>query len=70
MLPGLLRQVYSAAGGGEHEDWAEYDRVVAAERRMAVLLTPTPHLRQPVASRSRIHGGTSARSRSPASDSR
>jgi PPOX class probable F420-dependent enzyme len=39
-LPGLLRQVYSAAGGGQHEDWAEYDRVVAAERRMAVLLTP------------------------------
>jgi len=39
-LPGLLRQVYSAASGGQHEDWAEYDRVVAAERRMAVLLTP------------------------------
>ena len=33
--------VYSAAGGGEHDDWAEYDRVMAAERRMAVLLTPT-----------------------------
>jgi PPOX class probable F420-dependent enzyme len=40
-LPALLRRVYSAAGGGEHDDWAEYDRVVAAERRMAVLLTPT-----------------------------
>ncbi len=39
-LPTLLRRVYSAAGGGQHEDWAEYDRVVAAERRMAVLLTP------------------------------
>lgn len=39
-LPGLLRRVYSAASGGQHEDWAEYDRVVAAERRMAVLLTP------------------------------
>ena len=39
-LPGLLRSVYSAAGGGEHDDWAEYDRVMAAERRMAVLLTP------------------------------
>lgn len=39
-LPGLLRRVYSAAGGGEHDDWAEYDRVVASERRMAVLLTP------------------------------
>lgn len=39
-LPGLLRAVYSAAGGGQHGDWPEYDRVVAAERRMAVLLTP------------------------------
>jgi PPOX class probable F420-dependent enzyme len=40
-LPGLLRAVYSAAGGGEHDDWAEYDRVMAAEGRLAVLLTPT-----------------------------
>lgn len=40
-LPALLRRVYSASGGGHHDDWAEYDRVVAAERRMAVLLTPT-----------------------------
>ena len=40
-VPELLRSVYSAAGGGEHDDWAEYDRVMAAERRVAVLLTPT-----------------------------
>jgi PPOX class probable F420-dependent enzyme len=40
-LAELLRRVFSAAGGGEHDDWAEYDRVVAAERRMAVLLTPS-----------------------------
>lgn len=40
-VPGLLRSIYSAAGGGEHDDWAEYDRVMAAERRVAVLLTPT-----------------------------
>ena len=40
-VPALLRSVYSAAGGGEHDDWAEYDRVMAAERRVAVLLTPT-----------------------------
>jgi len=40
-LTALLRHVYSASSGGEHEDWAEYDRVIAAERRMAVLLTPT-----------------------------
>ena len=40
-LPRLLREIYSAAGGGQHDDWAEYDRVMAAERRMAVLLTPS-----------------------------
>jgi PPOX class probable F420-dependent enzyme len=41
-LPGLLRAVYAAAAGsGQHDDWAEYDRVMAAERRMAVLLTPS-----------------------------
>jgi len=39
-VPGLLRTIYSAAGGGEHADWADYDRVMAAERRVAVLLTP------------------------------
>jgi PPOX class probable F420-dependent enzyme len=39
-LPDLLRTIYSAAGGGEHQDWADYDRVMAAERRVAVLLTP------------------------------
>jgi PPOX class probable F420-dependent enzyme len=38
-LPGLLRDIFTAAGG-THEDWAEYDRVMAAERRVAVLLTP------------------------------
>lgn len=40
-LPALLRTIYSAAGGSEHEDWAEYDRAMAAERRVAVLLEPT-----------------------------
>lgn len=39
-LPDLLRTVYRAAGGGEHEDWPEYDRVMAAEQRVAVLLRP------------------------------
>lgn len=39
-LPALLRTIYSAAGGGEHEDWAEFDRVMAAEKRVAVLLRP------------------------------
>ena len=36
----LLRDVFEAAGG-THEDYAEYDRVVAAERRVAVLVTPS-----------------------------
>jgi len=38
-LPGLLRAVFTAAGG-EHDDWATYDRVMTEERRTAVLLTP------------------------------
>ena len=39
-LPGLLRDVFKAAGG-THDDWAEYDRVMAAEKRVAVLLRPS-----------------------------
>jgi PPOX class probable F420-dependent enzyme len=35
----LLREVFIAAGG-QHEDFDEYDRVMAAERRAAVLITP------------------------------
>jgi len=38
-LPALLRDVFRAAGG-THDDWDEYDRVMAAERRTAVLVTP------------------------------
>ena len=38
-LPRLLRDVFKAAGG-EHDDWDTYDRVMAEERRTAVLLTP------------------------------
>ena len=36
----LLREVFSAAGG-EHDNWAEYDRVMLADRRCAVFVTPT-----------------------------
>ena len=36
----LLREVFTAAGG-THDDFDEYDRVMAAERRTAVLMTPT-----------------------------
>ena len=35
----LLRAVFTAAGG-THEDWETYDRVMARERRTAVLMTP------------------------------
>ncbi len=40
-LPALLRTIYGASGGGEHQDWAEYDRAMASEGRVAVLLRPT-----------------------------
>jgi PPOX class probable F420-dependent enzyme len=36
----LLREVFAAAGG-THDDWDSYDRVMADERRTAVLVTPT-----------------------------
>jgi PPOX class probable F420-dependent enzyme len=35
----LLRDIFSAAGG-THDDWPTYDRVMAQERRAAVLITP------------------------------
>ena len=35
----LLREIFTAAGGS-HDDWAEYDRVMAEQRRTAVLITP------------------------------
>lgn len=38
-VPGLLRAVFRGAGGN-HDDWAEYDRVMAAERRAAVFVDP------------------------------
>jgi PPOX class probable F420-dependent enzyme len=38
-LPSLLREIFTAAGG-THDDWDEYDRVMAAERRVAVFVHP------------------------------
>jgi PPOX class probable F420-dependent enzyme len=38
-VPGLLRDVFGAAGG-THDDWPTYDRVMAEERRAAVLIAP------------------------------
>jgi PPOX class probable F420-dependent enzyme len=35
----LLRDIFRAAGG-THDDWDTYDRVMADERRAAVLLSP------------------------------
>ena len=38
-VPMLLRDIFTAAGG-THDNWAEYDRVMAEERRTAVFITP------------------------------
>ena len=38
-IPQLLRAVFAAAGG-THDDWDTYDRVMAEERRAAVLVRP------------------------------
>ncbi len=35
----LLQAIFTAAGG-EHDDWDEYDRVMAEQRRAAVLIRP------------------------------
>ena len=37
-IPRLLRDVYTSAGGS-HDNWDEYDRVMAAERRTVVLIS-------------------------------
>jgi PPOX class probable F420-dependent enzyme len=36
----LLREIFEAAGG-THDDWDEYDRVMAEQGRTAVLIQPT-----------------------------
>jgi PPOX class probable F420-dependent enzyme len=36
----LLREIFTAAGGS-HDDWDEYDRVMAEQGRTAVLISPT-----------------------------
>lgn len=38
-LRSLLRNIFRAAGG-THDDWDTYDRVMAQERRVAVLISP------------------------------
>jgi len=38
-IPQLLRDVFTAAGG-THDDWDEFDRVMAVERRAAIFVVP------------------------------
>jgi PPOX class probable F420-dependent enzyme len=45
----LLRDIFLAAGG-THDDWDTYDRVMAQERRVAVLITPRRAYTNPPAS--------------------
>ena len=54
-MPGLLRDIYRAAGGN-HPDMAEYDRVMAAERRTAVLLSPDRFTTNPAGTEHQEHG--------------
>lgn len=42
-VPQLVRDVFVAAGG-DHDDWDEYDRVMAAEARTAILVRPSRFL--------------------------
>lgn len=44
----LLRNIFQAAGG-THDDWDTYDRVMAEERRAAVLISPTRTYANPAA---------------------
>ncbi len=48
-IPQLLRDIYHAAGGA-HPDLDEYDREMVADRRAAVLLTPTRFSTNPAGS--------------------
>jgi PPOX class probable F420-dependent enzyme len=45
----LLRDIFQAAGGS-HDDWDTYDRVMAQERRAAVLIAPRRVYTSPQAS--------------------
>ncbi|MGN9847005.1 TIGR03618 family F420-dependent PPOX class oxidoreductase [Nonomuraea sp. H19] len=54
-LPALLRDIYLAAGGN-HPDLVEYDRVMAAERRTAVLLRPDRFTTNPAGTEHQEHG--------------
>lgn len=49
-VPQLLREIFTAAGG-THDDWPTYDRVMAEERRTAVLIDLDRVYTNPPASR-------------------
>ncbi|WP_112249205.1 pyridoxamine 5'-phosphate oxidase family protein [Kribbella monticola] len=51
----LLRDIYLAAGG-QHDDLDEYDRVMASERRTAVLLSPRRFRTNPAGTEHQEHG--------------
>jgi PPOX class probable F420-dependent enzyme len=54
-LPQVLRDIYHAAAGN-HPDLAEYDRVMATERRTAVLVHPERFTTNPVGTEHKEHG--------------
>lgn len=54
-VPGLLRDIYTAAGG-LHDDLARYDAAMAAERRTAVLVTPHRFTTNPPGTEHQEHG--------------
>ena len=37
----ILQGIYRAAAGKEHPDWAEYDKVMIEQKRIAISLKPT-----------------------------
>ncbi|MDH6288058.1 hypothetical protein M2275_002964 [Rhodococcus opacus] len=43
----LLREIFVAAGG-THDNWTEFDRVMAADRRTPVLIRPDRIYSNPV----------------------
>lgn len=54
-LPRLLRDIYHAAGG-VHSNLDEYDRVMAAEGRTAVLVRPDRFTTNPIGTEHQEHG--------------
>lgn len=38
-----LREIYRSASGKQHPNWEEFDRVMVADRRVAVIVEPEHH---------------------------